>query len=186
MNILVTYAIEQEKIDVSFPDCTVDYCKTGIGKVNAALAVADAVAGQKPDLILNVGTAGSVDKEVDSIVICDTFVDRDMKKCKDFGVDFHFDFKKELQDIPLIRHWNTANICNTGDLFVTEIIDEADAFDMENFAVAALCKRRGIPFVSVKYITDKIGENSVKHWADKLTDAKTGLQAFFNNLAGTL
>ncbi|MDP4201512.1 MAG: nucleosidase [Bacteroidota bacterium] len=181
MNILVTYAIPQERVAVSFPGCTITYCETGIGKVNALLAVVDAIGIQTPDLILNIGTAGSVDRDVDSIVICDTFVDRDMKKCKDFGVAYHLDFKEELHDIPVINHWNKNNTCNTGDSFVTRVIDEADAFDMENFAVAALCKRRHIPFVSVKYITDKIGENSVKHWEDKLEDAQKGLQAFFHS-----
>jgi adenosylhomocysteine nucleosidase len=178
MKILVTYAIPQERVEIRFPDCTVIYCETGIGKVNAILSVVDAVEAHHPDLIVNIGTAGSVDREVDSIVICDTFVDRDMKKCKEFGVTYHLDFKEELKQIAFIQDWNTSNTCNTGDSFVTRVIDEADAFDMENFAVAALCKRRGIPFVSVKYITDKIGENSVKHWADKLEDAKMGLQRF--------
>ncbi len=180
MNILVTYAIPQERVEVSLPGCDITYCETGIGKVNALLSVADAIAGNRPDLILNIGTAGSVDHDVDSIVICDTFVDRDMKKCKDFGVAYHLDFKEELKSVSAIEGWNTNNICNTGDSFVTRVIDEADAFDMENFAVAALCKRRRIPFVSVKYITDKIGENSVKHWEDKLEDAQAGLQRFFN------
>lgn len=184
MNILITYAIPQERVAVSLPECTITYCETGIGKVNAALAVVDAIETAKPDLILNIGTAGSVDREVDSIVICDTFVDRDMKKCKDFGVTYHLDFKEELKTVFLVKNWDTNNICNTGDSFVTRIIDEADAFDMENFAVAALCKRRGIPFVSVKYITDKIGENSVKHWEDKLEDANAGLQRFFDSCNG--
>jgi adenosylhomocysteine nucleosidase len=63
------------------------------------------------------------------------------------------------------------------------VIEHADVVDMENFAVAALCKRKGIPLVSVKYITDKIGENSVQHWEDKLHDANLGLQRFFKQWA---
>ena len=180
MKILVTYAIPQEKVDVFFDGCHVTYCQTGIGKVNAALSVYHAIQTHQPDLILNIGTAGSVVNDVDSIVICNTFVDRDMKKCKEFGVDYHLDFTEELSKITLFSGWQMHNTCNTGDSFVTEVIDEADAFDMENFAVAALCKRLSLPFISVKYITDKIGENSVKHWEDKLEDANAGLQAFFN------
>lgn len=182
MKILVTYAIPQEHVVIAFPNCSIAYCQTGIGKVNALLAVAEAVEQSRPDLILNVGTAGSVHHRVDSIVVCDTFVDRDMKKCSDFGVSYHFDFRQELQSISLAKEWNTHNVCNTGDSFVTSAIDEADAFDMENFAVAAFCKRKNLPFISVKYITDKIGENSVKHWEDKLDDAKAGLQKFFDQL----
>ena len=72
------------------------------------------------------------------------------------------------------------HICNTGDRFVTEVMAQADVVDMENFAVAAVCHREGIPLLSVKYITDRIGENSVQDWADQLHEANLGLQAFFD------
>jgi adenosylhomocysteine nucleosidase len=182
MHILVTYAIPQEKINIELDGHRVSFCQTGVGKVNAALAVYDAVLQHQPDVIMNVGTAGSLLHEVDSIVVSSRFVDRDMEKCKDFGVDFEHDFNDEIARIPLFSDWNTHHCCNTGDSFVTHAIDNADAFDMENFAVAALCKRKSIPFLSVKYITDKLGENSVKHWEDKLEDANAGLQRFFDNL----
>ncbi|MEI7677738.1 MAG: nucleosidase [Bacteroidales bacterium] len=182
MKILVTYAIPQEKVDIQFEGCAVSYCQTGVGKVNALLSVFEAISEFKPDVVMNVGTAGSVRHEVDSIVICSRFVDRDMEKCKDFGVDYEHDFHQQVTSIGFFAHWDANHTCNTGDSFVTQAIDNADAFDMENFAVAALCKRKSLPFVSVKYITDKIGENSVKHWEDKLDDANAGLQAFFNNL----
>jgi adenosylhomocysteine nucleosidase len=35
------------------------------------------------------------------------------------------------------------------------------------------------PFISVKYITDVIGQNSLKVWEDKLSDARQGLSRFF-------
>ena len=182
MHILITYAIPQEKVAIRFDGCTITYCQTGIGKVNAALAVYEALMQQHPDVVINVGTAGSVRHEVDSILLCSRFVDRDMEKCKDFGVDYAHDFHLQVSKIELFSLWDAKYTCNTGDSFVTQAIDNADAFDMENFAVAALCKRKSIPFISVKYITDKIGENSVKHWEDKLDDANAGLQAFFDNL----
>jgi len=178
MKVLVTYAIPQERVDVKLKGCSVCYCETGIGKVNAALAVYEAIATEQPDWVLNIGTAGSVSIPVDTIIICSQFEDRDMIKCKDFGVDYHHNFGAELAKIGPISHWEMGHTCNTGDSFVTQSVGNAEAYDMENFAVAALCKRKNLPFVSVKYITDKIGENSVKHWEDKLEDAKAGLQAF--------
>lgn len=36
----------------------------------------------------------------------------------------------------------------------------------------------------VKYVTDIIGQNSVKHWEDKLADARKGLGEFFEALGG--
>ena len=186
MNVLLTYAIEAEKIEVHLPNCTVRYCQTGIGKVNAVLAVSEAIAQHRPDVVLNVGTAGSTHHAVDSILVCSRFYDRDMARVKEFGVDYQHDFFESIRDLPICRHFAEhaiAHTCNTGDSFVTEWIEHADVVDMENFAVAVLCQRKGIPLFSVKYITDTIGENSVKHWEDKLRDANLGLQEFFKQWA---
>ena len=156
MKILISYAIPAERVRIEFFGCQVRYCETGIGKVNAALAVCEAVRDAQLDLVLNVGTAGSVTHAVGSIVACGRFIDRDMMQLKEFGVPY------------------------TGDTFVTQVIEQADVVDMENFAVAEVCRRAGIPLVSVKYITDRIGENSVQHWEEKLHEANIGLQAFFD------
>ena len=52
---------------------------------------------------------------------------------------------------------------------------------MEAYAEAEVCKSMNIPFVSVKYVTDVIGQNSVEDWASKLSDARTGLRRFFES-----
>ncbi|KAA3981204.1 nucleosidase, partial [Bacteroides ovatus] len=54
--------------------------------------------------------------------------------------------------------------------------------DMEAYAQAFVCRSKEIPFISVKYVTDIIGQNSVKHWEDKLADARQGLSHYFNVL----
>ena len=43
----------------------------------------------------------------------------------------------------------------------------------------------GVPYQehAVKYVTDIIGQNSVKHWEDKLADARKGLGAFFESIS---
>lgn len=72
--------------------------------------------------------------------------------------------------------------CNTGDSFVTDVCDiEGDVVEMEAYAEAEVCKSMNIPFVSVKYVTDVIGQNSVEDWASKLSDARTGLRRFFES-----
>lgn len=184
MNILISYAIAAERVEVHFSGCQIRYCETGIGKVNAALAVYSAVLEQRPDCILNMGTAGSVTHPVGTIVSCGRFLDRDMEQLKDFGVPYQHEFVDQLVQMPLFQGLDLAHVCNTGDSFVTEIIDQADVVDMENFAVAEVCSRAGIPLVSVKYITDRIGENSIAHWEEKLHDANVGLQSFFDRWSG--
>jgi len=183
MKILVTNAISQERVDADFFGCTVIYCETGIGKVNAVLAVYELVVRYKPDLILNIGTAGSIKHEIGSVLVCGRFKDRDMEKCKELGVEYYHDFTEELAKNPLISSWDFQHLCNTGDSFITEIIhDDADVYDMENFAVATLCKQKQISLVSVKYITDKIGKNSIQDWENKLSSAKVILKDFLRKM----
>ena len=52
---------------------------------------------------------------------------------------------------------------------------------MEAFAEALVCKKMNLSFVSVKYVTDIVGKNSLKAWEDKLSDARKGLQRFFES-----
>ena len=54
-----------------------------------------------------------------------------------------------------------------------------DVVDMEAFAQAMVCKEMNVDFVSVKYITDIIGQNSGQIWLDKLRDAREALKEFF-------
>ena len=81
---------------------------------------------------------------------------------------------------PFFKDWQFDSTCNTGDTFLTEADGTGDVFDMESFAIAKVCRKHQIPFVGVKYVTDKIGDNSVKHWEEKLAEAQAGLQQFLD------
>ena len=62
-----------------------------------------------------------------------------------------------------------------GGYFLTELSDvSGDVVDMEAYAQALVCRAKNVPFISVKYVTDIIGQNSVKHWENKLADAGRG------------
>ena len=72
-------------------------------------------------------------------------------------------------------------LCNTGDTFVTTGHFDGDVCDMEAFALAqtatAFCK----PMMSVKYISDIIGSNSVEAWEVMLTKAQNALSMFLSS-----
>nr|WP_319401423.1 cupin domain-containing protein [uncultured Carboxylicivirga sp.] len=178
LNVLVVYAVNEEKVTLTMPNCNFHYCKTGVGKVSAALAVEKSIEAYKPEIVLNIGTAGSVKFPVGTIHLCCKFVDRDMEKLHAFGVPYMEDFTDEVQQLPFFKDWQFDSTCNTGDTFLTEADGTGDVFDMESFAIARVCRVHQIPFVGVKYVTDKIGENSVKHWEEKLAEAQAGLQKF--------
>ena len=51
---------------------------TGVGKVNAALSTLRTIKEDRPDLIINFGTAGSLNSNISGLVDCKYFVQRDI------------------------------------------------------------------------------------------------------------
>ena len=192
MKILVTYAVQGEFAELKFPgmregdEVQVGYLRTGIGKVKSAYYLTDAIGRLQPDLVINMGTVGTVGHRVGDIFVCRRFVDRDMEKVKGLGVEHEIDTIALLEEKGYCLQWHAADgVCNTGDSFLTELAEvTGDVVDMEAYAQAWVCRAKGVPFVSVKYVTDVIGQNSVKHWEDKLADARRALEAFFEQTGG--
>lgn len=193
MRILVTYAVQGEFTEIRFPgmwngeEVQVGYLRTGIGKVKSAFYLAEAMGYGRPDLVVNVGTAGTLSRQVGDVVVCRRFVDRDMQRVAALGVEWEIDMAPLLQEKGYCRHWPDGGTCNTGDSFLTELsLVDGDVVDMEAFAQAFVCRARKVPFVAVKYVTDIIGQNSVKQWEDKLAEARRGLKTFFFGLTHSL
>ena len=172
LKILVTYAVQGEFAEIKWPDVEVYYVRTGIGKVKAAFHLAEAIRQVEPDIVINMGTAGTINHRVG-----------DVHKLAGLGLSYELDTSALLEQKGFCRHWTESATCNTGDSFLTELTDiEGDVVDMEAYAQAFVCTSKEIPFISVKFVSDVIGQNSVKHWEDKLADARTGLSHFFNVL----
>lgn len=191
MRILVTYAVQGEFTELKFPgligeeEVQVGYLRTGIGKVKSVFYLAEAISSAQPDLVVNVGTAGTVRHQVGDILVCRHFIDRDMQKLTDFDMECEINSAELLARKGYCLHWQGEGICNTGDTFLTELSDvKGDVVDMEAYAQAWVCRTKNTPFIAVKYVTDIIGQNSVKHWEDKLADARKGLGEFFEALGG--
>ena len=183
LKILVTYAVQGEFVEIKWPEVEPYYIRTGIGKVKAAFHLAEAIHQVQPDLVLNLGTAGTVKHQVGDIFVCRKFVDRDMQKMTDFGLESEIDLSALLKEKGFCEHWAEEGVCNTGDSFLTELTHvTGDVVDMEAYAQAFVCRAKEIPFISVKYVSDIIGQNSVKHWEDKLAEARQGLSHYFNVL----
>ena len=179
MKILVTYAFDEEIIPFELQGVDITFLKTGMGKVLSAFNLTKALCEEKYDLVLNVGTAGTLNHEVGDIFVCHRFVDRDMEKIELPDVCSDISFPEEV-GIGIIDVYDKIGVCNTGDSFVTKAAHfNGDVVDMEAFAQAMVCKEMNVDFVSVKYITDIIGQNSGQIWLDKLRDAREALKEFF-------
>ena len=59
LKILVTYAVQGEFVEIKWPDVEPYYIRTGIGKVKSAFHLAEAIRQVQPDLVLNLGSAGT-------------------------------------------------------------------------------------------------------------------------------
>lgn len=180
--VLLVHALKDEKVAIKKNGFTFYDCITGVGKVNAAIAVQQAIYKYKPHWVLNVGTCGALHHSVGSIHTCRTFVDRDMEKLVAFGLNCRHDFITETTNHTHLTKWNFTSVCNSGDAFLTSSDGTGDVFDMEAFAIAQVCKTFQLPFASIKFVTDIIGQNSVKHWEEKLSEAQEALQHFVNEL----
>jgi adenosylhomocysteine nucleosidase len=186
MKILFVYAIPEEKIEINIPDVEVIYVETGIGKVNAAMKTMRAICEYHPDMVINYGSAGTLNHNIGDIIVCNRFIDRDLQKVTLDGVVSEIEFDRDARPCvstiqQLMKRAKIVNAtCNTGDSFITSGADiEGDVIDMESYAIADVCREMGIPFVSVKYVTDVVGQNSVESWQEKLADARNGLTEFF-------
>lgn len=182
--ILITHAVPEEFIDIQNNEADIQQICTGIGKTKSAYLLTKSIIEKRPELVINMGTAGTIKHKVGDIFVADLFVDRDFEATRLPGVEFEINAKSLLGNAESLRNWfenyENKGICSTGDTFITELSNfKADIVDMEAYSQAFVCQCFNIPFVSVKYITDIIGQNSVKHWEAKLADARESLSDWF-------
>jgi len=186
-NILLVAAINEEMPQVSdTDDVHFERLITKVGKVQAAVTLAKYLSlnVQDIDAILNIGTSGAKPNDnlnVGDIVICTTFEDRDMKPLAQYGTIF--EAAPASSGIPFFDQLKSRSricLCNTGDTFVTSGHFDGDVCDMEGFALAQTATAFDKPMMSVKYVSDIIGSNSVEVWAEMLAKAQTALSDFIS------
>ena len=172
-DILIVCALEQET-NGELDGWNVIY--TGVGKVNATYELTAELFFQRkishlPKLIINFGTAGSREIPIHTLVDCTQFIQRDMDAT---GLGFikgetPFEDKIGMNFSYVNNSIGKGYICGSGDNFVENIEDEIvhiDVFDMEAYALAKVCYKVGIDFVSFKYITDNVNEKSADDWKE--------------------
>ena len=135
---------------------------TGVGKVNAASTTEQIIKDYKPELIINYGTAGAVNPNVNGLVRVTGFVDRDMDATPQGFKLGQTPFEKE-QDILL---GTPILVCGSGDTFAVEKPKiDCDLVDMEAYAIAKVCKKYGVKFLCYKYISDSADGDAPEDWA---------------------
>ena len=147
---------------------------TGVGLVNSTLSLTQFIEVARPERIINLGTAGSLNIPIGELVEVSGVVQREPI------LKF---LKKEMRlncitSLPQV-------VCGSADHI--EILNKEqkysyDIVDMECFALAKVCQTYKLPFHSVKFITDMSNDQTQDVW--KMNLEKSGLKfvEFLNNL----
>ncbi len=176
--------------DFSFAghNCTV-VC-FGIGKVNAAIGVVAALNCKSFDGIINTGWSGAVSgvKKGD-IIVSDSCVECDFdltpigrlpgqKPCQD---EYIYNCENFLYNAAISVPGFTHGKLGTGDFFLTDTarkekyieLFNINAFDMESGAIGSACYLLGVPFVSIRKISDNADDVSVNEYTESVATDTT-------------
>lgn len=165
--------------------------KCGIGKVNAASAASFLIADDKVDYILNAGLSGAV-KGVrrEDFVAGSSYVECDFDLTplglpvgEKPGQDYIYNADETLLSLVLKSEGIRSGRLGTGDFFLTdpvkkELYDglfDLTAFDMETGAIASVCHKAKVPFVSVRKISDDADDTACESYREMNNRAESSL-----------
>lgn len=175
-NLVLVFALDSEAGN-EFDDFNKIF--TGIGKVNATYSLLKYLKNYKPDLIINLGTAGGFGFEKGEVVCCTKFIQRDMD-VRELGFEL---YKTPLSDDPIILDYGLKinglheEVCGSGDHFeTTHSTDAYNVVDMEAYALALVAKRENIPFLCLKYISDAADDSAATDWSEEVHKAAVKLR----------
>ncbi|MFE0462631.1 nucleosidase [Kitasatospora sp. NPDC058965] len=144
---------------------------TGMGKVNAAAALATVLAGgPKPSAVVNLGTAGALRPGLDG-------------RTHEIGTVLQHDLDARVLRLLTGRAVGEplelaadGPVLATGDLFVSDpvardrLAEQAHLVDMEGYALASVARRAGVPVRLVKHVSDEAGEGADRVWRETVDD----------------
>lgn len=163
---------------------------TGVGKVNAAIALTRRLAelarnGAHLPLVVNFGTAGSALLPARTLVACRRFVDRDM----DVGALGFAPGVTPFDELPPVIEFPPAfpalpeAVCGSGDSFATARHGmDCDVVDMEAYALAKACRRAGADFACAKFVSDGADEHAAEHWKANVAGAADRFLGLYREL----
>lgn len=189
---LVVMALPHEADDV-FARAGVPVLYTGVGKVNAAMALARTLAACRHAArplphVVNFGSAGSRRLATGTLVACTRFHQRDM----DVSGLGYAPGVTPFEEIPAVLEFPTAfpqlptASCGTGDSFETGgQAQSCDVVDMEAYALAKVCHVEQVRFACAKYVSDGADASAGADWRANRHRAAEQFLALYRALPGT-
>lgn len=141
----------------------------GVGPVESAVNVTKALAANKPDYLVSLGSAGSRTLEQGAVYQASSVSYRDMdasalgfEKGKTPLLDLPIELELQLQ-IPGIK---TARLSTGASVVSGAAYDhiDADMVDMESFAILRSCMAFNVPMIGLRGISD--GAEELQHFTD--------------------
>lgn len=182
-NVLLVFALESEA-GKAFDDYNTLF--VGIGKISASYHLTKAILAYKPDLIINLGTAGSTKFDRGSVVNCSQFIQRDMD-VRALGFQ---KFETPFSDDPVVLDYGVSiehlpkGVCGSGDQFEVEHRNpEYNVIDMEAFALAKISASESIDFLCCKYISDGADGSAADDWTVEVKKAAVALRKVLDSLS---
>lgn len=158
--------------------------KSGIGKVNAAMSTTILLQHYQPDIVINIGSAGGFDEELEvgTVIISDEVRHHDVDVTV-FGYEIGqvpqlpaaFVSNEELIELAIkavqeiAQHEYAVGLIATGDSFMNDPqrvlkvrtdFPTMKAADMEAAAVAQVCYQFDVAFVVIRALSDIAGKES--------------------------
>lgn len=186
-NVLVVAALAAEVAHVGAVMPDAEILVTGVGKTAAAVGLAQRLTdGSRPDLVVNLGTAGALDSSHTGVV--------------EIGYVTQHDFPYPLVEVmvgPLSRGYALSVdsppeptsdpppgsvVAATGDVFVADAAQAAaiaasgvHVVEMEAFSYAATCAMFGVPMRCAKAISDFADAGAGVSWLELIDDCAKAL-----------
>ena len=138
---------------------------SGVGKVNAAIALCNALASYRPKQVVNYGSAGALRKDLSGLYRVTRFQQRDMDvRALGFSLG-----QTPFEDDVIIDLDGDGLSCGTGDNFVSVHPEmSSDLVDMEAYALAKICQQKAVEFHCFKFISDHANDDAADDWIQQL------------------
>ncbi|MFF8410707.1 nucleosidase [Streptomyces omiyaensis] len=163
---LLVLAVKEE---AQFFDTTLPVLLTGIGKVNAATALATVLGrGTRPSGIVNLGTAGALRPGWTGTHVVGTVLQHDLDG------ELLATLTGETYGAPIALPDGGDVVLATGDAFISDeaargrLAERAPLVDMEGYALAAAAELAGVPLRIVKHVSDEAGEGADRTWRESV------------------
>jgi futalosine hydrolase len=193
MNVLVIAATDREltglkEITFTRPSLMVHTAVTGVGLLPSSYAIMQLIARLKPDLIIQVGIAGSFNPTLvlgtavtvrqemvadmgvyESDVYHDIFdlglAEKNMPPFEQGAIVNHHDYLINAASLPAVSAVSVNEISTSAEkinVFAEKY--KADIESMEGAALHYVCAMQQIPFIQIRGISNLVGERDKTKW----------------------